>query len=376
MIYFDNAASTPVYDIVTDYMNKLQKNVFGNPSASHSFGRKARIEVERTRKKIAEKLNVKTSEIYFTSGGTEGNNAILWGCARDLERKVFITSPTEHPCVLNTLESISKELPVQVKFVDVNSEGYVDLKHLDFLLSESPRSVVSLMHANNETGVILPVMDIAFLCKNHRALFHSDIVQSAGKLDLDLEKSGFDFAVGSAHKFHGPKGIGFMYVKSPNFFKSYTSGGRQERKMRAGTENVVGICGMGVALEWALYNLDATINNVRNLKNELIRLLEEEIPEVKFNGDPKNENSLHTIVNISLPETYDKELLLAKLDIEGIAVSAGSACNSGVEKGSHVLTALGADPARPALRVSFSTYNSIDEVRKFVDVLKKIKKEK
>ena len=371
MIYFDNAASTPVFDEVNDYMYGLQKEVFGNPSALHVFGRKARVEIERARKTVAKAVNVQTAEIFFTSGGTEANNAILWGCARDLGKKVFITSPTEHPCVLNTLEALVKYMDVDVKFVDVDNTGNIDMAHLEHLLMETKDAVVSLMHANNETGLLLPVKKVSDLCKKYSALFHSDIVQTAGKMNLDFQDLGFDFAAASAHKFHGPKGVGFMYVKSPLFFKSYIAGGRQERTMRAGTENFVGICGMAKALKLALKNIDNTVEYVLAIKNELISGLEKEIPDILFNGSAI-QNSLYSLISVSLPKTFNKEMLLANLDIEGIAVSTGSACSSGSGKGSHVLTALGADPERASVRVSFSRFNKIEEAQRFVEALKRI----
>ncbi len=371
MIYFDNAASTPVFEEVSEHMYMLQKQVFGNPSALHSFGRQARVEVERVRTLIAKKMNVQPAEIFFTSGGTEANNAILWGCALDLGRTNFITSPIEHPCVLRTLEKIVKTLPVNMHFVDIDNKGHIDINHLELLLKNKENAVVSLMHANNEIGLLLPMKNISDLCKQYGALFHSDIVQTAGKYNLDFQKLGFDYAAVSAHKFHGPKGVGFMYVKSGCFFNSFITGGMQERKMRAGTENVIGIAGMGKAFELALENITDTMSYVASIKARLLQMLNEEIPDVIINGSSP-ENSLYSLVNISLPKRYNSEMLLANLDIEGIAVSTGSACNSGSGKGSHVLTALGADPERPSVRVSFSRFNKPEEVDRFVEVLKKL----
>ncbi len=374
MIYFDNAASTPVYDEVNELMFKLQKDAFGNPSAAHSYGRKAKVEIENSRKRFAKYFNADPSEIFFTSGGTEANNAILWGCAKDLGRKVFITSPTEHPCVLNTLEALVKLFDIDVFFVDVDNEGNVDFEHLEKLLMLHKNSVVSLMHANNETGFLLPLAKISELCKKYNALFHTDIVQTAGKLNIDLHALGVNFAGGSAHKFHGPKGVGFMFVKSDSFFKPYITGGAQERNLRAGTENIAGICGMEKALSISLEKIEQTYKHISSLKTEMIDVLKKEIADIKFYGN--EENSLYSILNISLPSNFQKEMLLAKLDIEGIAVSMGSACSSGANKGSHVLTAIGADPERPAIRVSFSKYNKIEEVHKFAEVLKSINNSK
>ncbi|MFW5792792.1 MAG: cysteine desulfurase family protein [Bacteroidota bacterium] len=371
MIYFDNAASTPIYDEVNEYMYSIQKEIFGNPSAIHSYGRKAKVEIERSRKTIAECLKVQASEIFFTSGGTEANNAILWGCAKDLGRKTFITSPTEHPCVLKTLESLVKHLDIDVHFVDVDSSGSIDLEHLRVLLQTHKNAVVSLMHANNEIGVLLQMEKISKLCQTYGALFHSDIVQTAGKYPLDMNKLGVDFAAASAHKFHGPKGVGFMFVKSSSIFNAFINGGAQERNMRAGTENIAGICGMTKALEISCERFDDNYKLISSLKKDLIYLLQKEIPGIVINGNVADDASLYTLVNISLPNNFKSEMLLANLDIEGVAISMGSACSSGANKGSHVLTAIGADPDRPALRVSFSHINTKSEVEIFVSVLKK-----
>jgi cysteine desulfurase len=371
MIYFDNAASTPVFDAVSDYMYNLQKEVFGNPSAMHAFGRKARVEVERARTIIAKMMKVHPSEIFFTSGGTEANNAILWGCAKNLGRKVFITSPIEHPCVLNTLEAIKQQMTVEVHFVEIDKNGCINIEHLEQLLRASKNAVVSIMHANNEIGTMAPMKQISALCKTYGALFHSDIVQTVGKYSINLNDLGVDFAAASAHKFHGPKGVGFMYVNSNSFFKSYISGGMQERNMRAGTENVVGIAGMGMALKLALDDIENTVEFISSVKMELINLVTKELPEIFINGN-QFEHSLYSLVNLSLPEKYNKETLLANLDIEGIAISTGSACSSGSGKGSHVLKEIGSSNERSAIRASFSRFNKVEEVHKFVEALKKI----
>ncbi len=365
MIYLDNAASTPLDGMVLDVMTACQRDIYGNPSSVHGEGRKARVAVEQARRTIAGLMNVSPSEVFFTSGGTEANNAILWGCARDFGHRHFITSRLEHPAVLRPLEVLREAMDIHVHHVEVDPLGHIDTDHLAGLLRRYPGSVVSLMHANNETGNLLPVKAVAALCREHQAPFHSDTVQTAGKFNLDIDNLDIDYAVASAHKFHGPKGAGFMVVRPGKFFKPFITGGTQERNMRAGTENVCGIVGMAKALEVAHERMEEDQVHIAVLKKECIRLLREQIPGVTFNGDAEG-SSLHTILNLSLPAGTDAEMLLPKLDIAGICVSSGSACASGTSKGSHVLEALGADPDRPSLRVSFSRYNALDEVATLV----------
>lgn len=370
VIYFDNAATTRPDQDVLDEVIACMSEEYGNPSSVHALGRRARVRIEESRRTVARLLNVSPAEIFFTSGGTEANNAILWGCCLGLGYSDVITSPVEHPAVLNPLVCLA-EKGVRVHHLRVDQTGHIDLAHLKALLAEYPRSLVSLMHANNEIGNLLPVKAVASLCAAAGALFHSDTVQTIGKLHMDMQKLGMDFAVGSAHKFYGLKGAGFMYVRSGKFFPPYLLGGGQERNMRAGTENIYGIAGMAKALELAHQRMEEDQHHCRSLKEACIDLLRNEIPDVHFNGDAEG-SSLHTILNVSLPPTVDAEMLLPSLDIEGICVSSGSACSSGSSQGSHVLNTLGADETMPSLRISFGRHNSIKEVRKLVQVLARI----
>lgn len=371
LIYFDNAASTPMSEGVIAAVYESMRAVYGNPSSVHEQGRRARVLVEQARRSIAKLLRVSPGEIIFTSGGTEANNAILRGCCLDLGYRHFITSRLEHPAVLKCLEALQDSGDAEVHYVDLESNGHIKLEHLAELLAQYFGSLVSLMHANNETGNLLPVNAVSALCRKHKALFHSDTVQTIGKFDVDFSALGMDFAAASAHKFHGPKGVGFMFVRSGHFFEPFIKGGGQERNMRAGTENIHGIVGMAKALEEAHESMTEDMKHIKSLKTDCMHLLKQHIPGIGFHGDAEG-SSLHTILNIFLPEGIDAEMLLPALDIEGICVSAGSACASGVSKGSHVLAAMGADGNRPSLRVSFSRYNTPDEVTKLVDVLKRV----
>ena len=353
--------------MVTDCM----RDIYGNPSSVHELGRRARVVVERSRRTIAKQLNASPSEIYFTSGGTEANNAILWGCAKNLSRRSFVTGKLEHPAVLQTLKVLKDIMGVDVHFVRYQSNGHICLDHLEELLKKNPSSVVSLMHANNEIGNLLSLKNVSALCNQYDALFHSDTVQTIGKFHIDLSKSLIDFAAASAHKFHGPKGVGFMYIRKGQLLTPFMSGGGQEREMRAGTENVCGIAGMAKAMELAHEQLEAEQKYIASLKLACIKLLQEKISNVAFHGDPEG-SSLHTVLNISLPSGIDTEMLLPALDIKGACVSSGSACSSGSVKQSSVLQALGADTARPSVRVSFSRYNTLQEVQQFVDILAEI----
>lgn len=370
LIYLDNAATTPMLEEVIQEMHVCMREVYGNPSSVHAPGRKARVELEKARRGIARLLQVSPGEIFFTSGGTEAINAILWGCLRDLKRTHFISSPLEHPAVLQTLEAMAAYENATLSLLDVDQLGHTDMQHLEFLLKQHPASVVCLMHANNEIGNLLPVNEVGSLCAGHNALFLSDTVQTMGKFRMNLNQLPFDFAVGSAHKFHGPKGVGFMYVRQGKFFHSFIRGGGQERNMRAGTENLYGIMGMSKALELMYDGLEGDRAHILGLRELLMGELAEKIPGASFNGDVAG-SCLHTIVNISLP-ALDQEMLLPSLDIEGICVSSGSACSSGSSKQSHVLTAIGANPQRASLRVSFSRFSTAREVLRLVQVLKQL----
>lgn len=371
VIYFDNAASTQVAGPVIEAMSSCMRDYPGNPSSTHEAGRKARIMLENARRSVASALHALPSEIFFTSGGTEANNAILWGCCKDLHRQIFITSRLEHPAVLNTLDALVRYMGVGLKYVNFDALGHADLNHLESLLKEHRGAVVALMHANNETGNLLPVKTVAELCMKYDALFHSDMVQTIGKFNISLPAHQIDFAAGSAHKFHGPKGVGFIYVAKGRSFKPFLTGGGQERGMRAGTENLCGIIGLARALEWSLKSLDHSMLHVQSLKEYLIKALREEIPGTRFNGDI-GKHSLYSILNFTLPEGKGSGMLLPLLDMAGICVSSGSACASGASLESHVLAALNVDPNDPSVRVSFSRHNTLDEVKRFVDVLKSL----
>lgn len=370
-IYFDNAASTPIDPVVIKLTKKLMHENFGNPSSIHNYGRHAKVLIENSRKSIANILNVSPSNIIFTSGGTEANNHILWNCVLNLGINNFITSPLEHPSVISTLKNISNYFKIKVNYVDINSKGNIDLKHLDFILKNSPASVVSLMHANNEIGNLLPVKQVKKICKSHKAIFHSDTVQTTGKFEMDLNALGFDFATASAHKFYGPKGTGFIYASSNNQIKSLITGGSQERNIKAGTENIHGIAGMALALEIAAKNFDKNLNHISSLKNRMIKRIKQELPEIGFYGESENKG-LYTILNLKLPPNEKSEMLQNNLDIDGIAVSAGNACSSGVSNYSHVISALVEKTKNPSLRISFGKQNRNEEVEKLINTLKKI----
>jgi cysteine desulfurase len=368
-IYFDHAASTPMPGEVLEVMQAAMAELYGNPSSLHEAGRRARVAIEQARRSVARCLKVTPAEVFFTSGGTEANNAILWECYLHLGVKHFISSPLEHPSVRITLEAIAGQPGAGLHLVDVDALGRVSLDHLDELARRYPGALVSLMHANNEIGNLLPVKAVAEICRDRGCLFHSDTVQTIGKFDMDLPRLGMDFAVGSAHKFHGPKGAGFMIVRQGRPSGPWMTGGSQERNMRAGTENVYGIVGLARALDWMQDSMQENRLWVGRLRNQLLLLLREELPRVGFNGDVDG-SCLYGIVNLSLPASLDAVVVLVRLDMEGISVSSGSACSSGSLEPSPVIAALGGDPSRPSLRVSLGKNNTPDEVRRFVEVLR------
>ncbi len=366
--YFDNAATTPVYEEVVELMADILRNTFGNPSSLHEPGRKAKVEIEQARRKIAELVNARPSEIFFTSGGTEANNIALWGCVKDLGRKTFITSKLEHPSVLRPLKMLQSLLNCTVAYVNFNSRGVIDLEHLEALLTENKNSVVSLMHANNEIGNLLPVKDVSVICKRHNALFHCDMVQTAGKYNIDLERLPVDFAAFSAHKFHGPKGIGALFARSANTITSLVSGGKQERNFRAGTENTTAIVGMARALEINHQNLDVNYSKVFGIRKYILEKIQTNLPQIKINGDFDG-SALHSILNVSLPPSVDASLVVAKFDIKGVCISSGSACLSGSTKPSPVIIALNASDSLPSLRISISPFNTKEEADLLLSVL-------
>ena len=369
-VYLDNAATTPIDKAVVEAMLPFLENNFGNPSSIHSHGREVRSAIEKARKKIAELLNAAPAEIFFTSGGTEADNMAIRNSIEDYGITHAITSPVEHHAVLHTLEHLDKTGKVKLSLVQLDAKGHVDLNHLEELLKNNPRTLVSLMHGNNEIGNLLDMDAVGEICQNHNAIFHSDTVQTMGHYRHDLQKMKVDFIVGAGHKFHGPKGIGFLYINPKSKIHPFIYGGSQERNMRGGTENVYGIVGIAKALEIAYSAMDDHKNHIQNLKARMIEGLKNNIAGVEFNGDSDNlEGSLYTVLNVSLPMEEDGDMLLFNLDISKISASGGSACSSGSDIGSHVLTALGASSTRPSVRFSFSKYNTLEEIDYVIEKL-------
>ncbi len=374
-IYFDSAATTQLRDDVISCISEVLKTEYGNPSSTHSYGRSSKSLLENARKEIARFLNVSASEIIFTSGGTEADNLILISAVRDLGVKRIISSKVEHHAVLHTLEWLQKEYNTQIEFVKLDECGQVDYENLETLLmNSSEKTLVSLMHVNNEVGNLLNLKEVAILCKKYQALFHSDIVQSVGHFELDFTEIPIDFAAAAAHKFHGPKGAGFAFIRKNSGLRSLIYGGEQERGLRAGTEAVYAIAGMAEALKISYQNLEKEREYITELKCYFKEQLSQNIPGVKFNGScDDNERSTYTLLNVCLPISAEKAmLLLFQLDLKGIACSKGSACQSGAEGGSHVLNAILSeeDLKKPSIRFSFSSFNKKEEVDYVVEVLK------
>ena len=374
-VYLDNAATTPVREEVVTRMHEALTECFGNPSSTHGFGRTAKSGVEQARKTIARYLNASPSEIIFTSGGTEADNMILRCAVRDLGVRNIITCKLEHHAVLHTVEDLQKEYNIEVKYLETDAQGVADLAQLEGWLKEATEPVlVSLMHINNEIGNKLDIDRVAQLCKSYGAFFHSDTVQSIGHFTWDLQKTPIDFLTAAAHKFHGPKGIGFAFIRKDTGIKPLIVGGSQERGYRAGTEPYHNIIGLESAFIAAYENLEEETAYVKGLKEYFITRIKEEIPDIAFNGLSGDlERSTYTLVNFRLPVSPQKSLmLLFHLDLKGIACSKGSACQSGSSKGSHVLAELltEAEMESPSLRFSFSKYNTREEIDYAVDVLK------
>lgn len=365
-IYFDNAATTPLEPSVIEAMTKVMHDSFGNPSSVHSFGRKSKVLIESSRRKVASLLNVQPAEIFFTSGGTEAIVMIISGIVESGVNRI-ITSKLEHSAVLKTLYHLEAEGKIIIDFVSFDEKGHLDLLEFEKLLEKNVKTLVCLMHAQNELGNLLPIKKVGELCLNHNALFLCDTVQTMGKYPIDLSAGFIDFAICSAHKLHGPKGVGFVYINSRNSISPLIFGGGQERNMRSGTENLYGIVGLSKAFEIAHEGMQTNIENISALKQHLIEQLKVEMPEVVINGE---ENGLYTILNLGFPKPRFGQELLMKLDIDGFAISGGSACSSGSLKDSAVIAALGLSTKIQAVRVSFSKYNTIDEVNALVNLLK------
>lgn len=373
-IFLDNAATTPLDPLVLEAMQAVMAHNFGNPSSIHAEGRKARAAIEAARKTVANLLNCSIGEIFFTSCGTEANNMVLKNAVRDLGVTHLVSSPIEHHCVLHSAERLAKSGQVKLQMVQVDSEGHVQQEHLAELLAKNQaqghKTLVSLMHANNEVGSLLDLDATAALCREHEAYFHCDTVQTVGYYPIDLAATPVGFIAGSAHKFHGPKGIGFVYISNNNMLAPYIDGGAQERNMRAGTENIYGIVGLAKAMELAYDNLAERRQHIRQVRDYMAAQLENHLPEVEYNGDPIAGH--YKILSVSFPPSAKGDMLLMNLDMAGISASGGSACSSGIDVGSHVVGHLHPDSPRHTIRFSFQHNNTFAEVDRVVSSLKKM----
>ena len=373
-IYFDNAATTEISEKVISEMMKAMKVNYGNPSSTHSHGRNSKVILELSRKTIAEKFNVNPKEIIFTSGGTESNNMIIKTVviAQNIER--IISTKIEHKAVLNSIESIAKERGITILFLDVDEYGLPNKQQLmEYLENSDEKTLVSLMHINNETGTMIDLEEFGKICKSNNALFHSDTVQTIGHYNIDLDKINIDFMTCSAHKFHGPKGVGFAYIKNGQTVKPLIEGGAQERGYRGGTESIHNIVGLKTAIDISYENLENDSKKVKELKDHFIKTVMERIPETKINGKHNINESSYAILNLCLPINSDKKTILNfKLDLAGISCSSGSACQSGSSQPSHVLSEMLSDDdmKKISLRFSFSKFNTIKEVNYVVEFLK------
>lgn len=372
-VYLDNAATTALDPEVLDAMMPYMTERYGNPSSTHQYGRETRTAIEHSRRTIAEILNASTGEIFFTSGGTESNNMILRGVVRDLGVKRIVTSAIEHHCVLNTVKFLEATQGVEILNINTDNHGQINLNHLAEVLSTTKDipTLVSLMHANNEVGTVLDLDAVGQLCKEYGALCHSDTVQTLGSKKIDLHKTNVQFMAGSAHKFHGPKGVGFVYINSENSINPLIYGGSQERNMRAGTENLYGIVGLGKAMEIAYRDFDQINANIGELRLYMENRLSELFGDILVFGDPQGQR-LDKVLNVGFPPSKKSSLLQFNLDIHGIAVSSGSACSSGSDKASHVLSHLHPGSNLVPVRFSFSKFNTRQEVDYVLEKLSEI----
>ena len=371
-IYFDNAATTALDKEVLEAMLPYMTTNFGNPSSIYSYGRESRLAIENARKSVAKLLNAHPGEIFFTSGGTESNNTAILSSIRDLGCKHIISSPVEHHAVLHTVEHYGCGEGVTYSFVKLLPTGHVDLEDLEEQLSlQTERCVVSLMHANNEIGNLLDINAVGTLCKKYNAIFHSDCVQTVGHYPLDLRKTPVHFISGAGHKFHGPKGVGILYINDNVKIKPFIFGGGQERNMRAGTENLYGIIGFAKALELAMGNIEKDSAYIQSLKTYMIEQLRKHIKGVQFNGDQEGK-CLYTVLSAAFPKTERSEMILFNLDMSNICVSGGSACSSGADVGSHVIRAINNNPNLVTVRFSFSKHNTKEEVDAVVAKVKEL----
>ena len=362
-VYFDNAATTPISKKVLDKMIPYMEDGFGNPSSLHKRGREIKSVIEKSRSKVADILSCEPGEIFFTSGGTEADNMFIINTVLEKKIDTIITSKVEHHAVLHCCDYLNKTQNINIKYVSINDNGEVDLDDLEKITSNNKNSLVSLMHGNNEIGNINDLKTISKICEKNNVVFHSDTVQTVGHYAIDLNKINIQGIVGSAHKFHGPKGIGFLYLNNKHKISPFIHGGAQERNMRGGTENVYGIVGLSEALTLAYENMTTHKEKIIALKSHMIESLKQKVKGVKFNGLSSDlDNSLYTVLNTSIPNVDDQQMFLFNLDINNIAASAGSACSSGSDSGSHVLKEIKTEEGFVNVRFSFSKYNSIEEV--------------
>jgi cysteine desulfurase len=367
--YLDNAATTPMAPEVIEVMLQVMKNNFGNPSSVHSFGRESKAIIENARRSVAALINAEPKEIVFTSGGTEADNMAIYAAVNDLGAKRIISSPIEHHAVGHSVEDCAE---ISYHEVKLSPTGQVDLAHLEELLSTGEKALVSLMHANNEIGTLLDVKSVSALCKKYGALFHSDTVQTMGHYKIDVKDLGADFVTCAAHKFHGPKGVGFLYVNKNLKISPIIQGGSQERGLRGGTENLIGIAGLAKAFELANHDIQGHQREVQALKSYMIDQLKKRIAGVEFHGEIDPEKSLYTVLNVMFPDFENKSMLLFLLDLDGVACSGGSACTAGASTGSHVLRGINADTNRPNVRFSFSRYTTKAEIDFALEKVEKV----
>ncbi len=368
-IYFDNAATTALAPEVLEAMMPYLTEKFGNPSSIYSYGRETRLAIEQARKSVAKNLGAKPAEIFFTSGGTESSNTILNAAINDLGCKHIISSPIEHHATLHTVTHLAKHHNIQLSFVQILPNGHIDMAHLATLLANSTeKAIVSIMHANNEIGNMIDMEAVGNLCRQHHAYFHSDTVQTVGHFPFELSKLPVDFITGAGHKFHGPKGVGILYINENVKISPLVHGGSQERNMRAGTENLYGIVGFAKALEIATEKHQEDSNYIQSLKKYLHDQLVEKVPGVSFNGDPFG-NSLYTLLSVNFPKNEKTEMILFNLDMHHICASGGSACSSGAQQGSHVINALNKGSEIVTIRFSFSKQNTKEEIDQVIAAL-------
>lgn len=361
-VYLDNAATTPVAPEVVEAMIPVLRDTFGNPSSTHSFGRNAKALLETSRRTVAKHLNCASSEIIFTSGGTEADNMAIHTAVTQLGVKRIITSSIEHHAVVHTADAIAAHENIELVLLDLDSKGNIELAQLESLLKDGKPTLVSLMHANNEIATMIPLKKVAQLCRQNGAYFHSDTVQTMAHYAFDLSDLDIDFLTCAAHKFHGPKGVGFLYANKKTKVSSFIHGGSQERGLRGGTENMASIVGLAKAMDLAYDDVEAHQKHVFGLKSYMMDQLKSVFPTVAFHGETDFNKALYTVLNVCLPATEKTSMLLFTLDLKGVAVSGGSACTSGATKGSHVLEGIQADMTRPNVRFSFSRYTTKEEI--------------